>query len=101
MKKTETADEVRHKVIKAAYRPGPMCRDCGDRNGVCHDGTKCDPFEAALDRLRVESATNRQRIRGVRIDGNRVIVTPIAGPDAARALMAQIFALFPVGKEKA
>lgn len=44
---------LRHRVIEAAYRPGPMCRDCGDHDGTCpRDGTKCDPFEAALDRLR-------------------------------------------------
>lgn len=43
---------LRHRVIEAAYRPSPMCRDCADRDGTCYDGTKCDPFEAALDVLR-------------------------------------------------
>lgn len=43
---------LRHQVIQAAYKPGPMCRDCADRDGTCSDGTKCDPFEAALDVLR-------------------------------------------------
>lgn len=42
-----------HEVIQAAYRPGPMCRDCADYDGVCPtDGKKCSPFEAALDILR-------------------------------------------------
>ena len=44
--------ELRQRVVKAAYRPSPMCRDCADRDGTCYDGTKCDPFEAALDTLR-------------------------------------------------
>lgn len=51
-----TANQVRHQVIRAAHKPSPMCRDCADRDGTCHDGTKCDPFEAALDVLRAHAS---------------------------------------------
>jgi len=49
----EAVRAMKHQVIQAAYRPRPMCRDCADNDGVCPTtGEKCDPFEAALDRLR-------------------------------------------------
>jgi hypothetical protein len=49
----ESARSVRHRVIQAAYRPGPMCRDCADHDGRCPaDNRLCDPFEAALEILR-------------------------------------------------
>lgn len=49
------ARHVKMEVIKAAYKPGPICRDCADENGTCPStGKPCDPYEAALDRLRRE-----------------------------------------------
>ena len=47
------AEAVRFEVIKAAYRPGPRCRDCADHDGRCpNSGELCDPYEAALECLR-------------------------------------------------
>lgn len=62
----EDSKALRHRVIQAAYKPGPMCRDCADRDGTCYDGTKCDPFEAALDTLRAcaKSTTRDTKAKG-------------------------------------
>lgn len=43
---------LKHSVISAAYQPRPMCRDCADRDGTCHDGSPCDPLADALLRIR-------------------------------------------------
>lgn len=32
-------------AIQEQKKPRPLCRDCADRNGVCHDGSPCDPKE--------------------------------------------------------
>lgn len=59
------AEELRnyqHEVIQAAYRPRPMCRDCADRDGTCYDGKKCDPFEAALDTLRIYAKLSKKEL---------------------------------------
>lgn len=47
--------ETQREVIKAAHRPGPFCRDCADEDGVCPSGhhNLCDPYEDALDTLRI------------------------------------------------
>ena len=46
--------DVKQRVIDAAKRDEPMCRDCADENGRCPNrgNVLCDPFEAALERLR-------------------------------------------------
>ena len=50
--------DLRQTVIDAAYRPKPFCRDCADNDGTCpNTGELCDPFDAALERLKREHST--------------------------------------------
>ena len=47
--------------IKGALLPKPLCRDCADRNGRCHDGEFCDPEERAEELSELVKAQQQSR----------------------------------------
>ncbi len=47
--------------IKGALLPKPLCRDCADRDGRCHDGEFCDPEEQAKELSELVKALQQSR----------------------------------------